>query len=136
MKRECGGCTKCCEGWLSGSINGHSLFKGRPCFYLNTKCTIYEDRPKHPCRDFECVWLNQTEVFPEWMRPDLVNAIITRLKFHDIFYYEITEAGSTLDSKTLSWLVQWALNTGNNLRYTIDGGQNRIGSKEFLESTL
>jgi hypothetical protein len=67
------------------------------------------------------------------MKPDLINVIIIKRKIHNIMYYDVTEAGSVLDSKTLSWLVQWALNNNENLLYKIEGGINRIGSKEFLE---
>jgi hypothetical protein len=66
------------------------------------------------------------------MRPDSINAIITRQKYNDIFYYEVIETGVTLEAKTLSWLIQWAINTENNLLYRVDGGINRIGSAEFL----
>jgi len=67
------------------------------------------------------------------MKPDLVDAIIVRRVNNNIFYYEVTEAGSILDSKTLSWLVQWALNNKENLMYSLNGGTNKIGSTEFLE---
>ena len=130
--RSCDGCTKCCEGWLSGDAHGHPFYPGRPCFFLAKTCTIYDTRPENPCRSFKCSWLD-SEIFPAWMRPDLVNAIIVRRNTNNIIYYEVTEAGSVLDSKTLSWLVQWALNNNENLLYKIDGGPNKIGSKEFLE---
>jgi len=70
------------------------------------------------------------------MKPDLVNIIITKRQVDNFFYYEIVEAGSTIDSKTLNWLIQWALNTDNNLVYQIEGGPNRIGSQEFLKAKL
>jgi hypothetical protein len=70
------------------------------------------------------------------MKPDLVNIIITKRQVGDFLYYEIVEAGSTIDSKTLNWLIQWALNTDNNLVYQIEGGPNRIGSQEFLKANL
>ena len=135
-KRECDGCTKCCEGWLAGEVHGHNMFKGRPCFYFNKNCTIYEDRPDHPCKSFKCSWLSEEKVFPVWMKPDSINAIITRQKFNDIFYYEVTETGVTLEARTLSWLIQWAISTETNLLYRIDGGLNRIGSTEFLSLNL
>ena len=130
--RTCDGCAKCCEGWLSGEVNNHAFFRGRPCFYLNKTCSIYDSRPDTPCRSFRCSWLAE-DTFPHWMKPDLVNVIITKKKVNDIFYYEAVEAGSTLDVKTLSWLVHWAINTGNNLLYYLDNGINKIGSNEFLE---
>ena len=136
MKERSGdGCVKCCEGWLRGSVHEHEFFKGRPCFYLNKTCTIYDDRPEHPCRSFKCAWLAD-DTFPQWMKPELSNTIITRQKKENLVFYVITEAGSTLQAKTLSWLVQWALNTNNNILYFIDGGLNKIGSKEFLEADV
>ena len=133
--RSCDGCAKCCEGWLNGEAYGHAFYKGRPCFFLNKTCSIYNERPENPCRSFKCAWL-EDDTFPHWMKPDLVNAIIIKRKTGDIFFYEITEAGSVLDSKTLSWLVQWALNTRTNILYFVDGGINRLGSPEFLELNL
>ena len=85
--RECGTCTKCCEGWLladiepeipenrsAGSIGdfseahiggGCTIQPGRPCKFLNMDkdynegkgCLIPEYRPQEPCRRFICGWL-------------------------------------------------------------------------------
>jgi hypothetical protein len=71
--------------------------------------------------------------FPEWMKPDLVNVIINRAKHEDTIYYVLVESGSLLNVKVLSWMIHWALNNNQNLMYYIDGGVNRIGSKEFME---
>lgn len=133
MIRECNGCTKCCEGWLIGEVYGHSMYRGRPCFFLNKTCSIYNTRPQDPCRSYKCMWLVEEDTFPEWLKPDLSNAIINKCTFNDITYYVLVEAGSILNSKVLSWMIQWCLETGNNLLYYIDGGMNKIGSKEFLK---
>ena len=134
-ERSCDGCAKCCEGWLHGEAYGHAFYKGRPCFFLNKTCSIYDTRPESPCRTFKCSWLAE-DIFPHWMKPDLINIIITKRQVDNFFYYEIVEAGSTIESKTLNWLVQWALNTNNNILYYIEGGVNRIGSQEFLKANL
>jgi hypothetical protein len=135
MNRTCGTCAKCCEGWLSGEAYGHKFFRGRPCFFLNKTCSIYDTRPESPCRTYKCAWLDELQ-FPEWMKPDLVNVIINRAIYKDIKYYVLVESGSLLDVKVLSWMIQWALNNNQNLMYYIDGGVNRIGSTEFLEASL
>jgi len=70
------------------------------------------------------------------MKPDLVNIIITKRQVKNLFYYEIIEAGATIDSKTLNWLVQWAVNTNNNILYEVESGANRIGSQDFLKANL
>jgi hypothetical protein len=134
-ERSCDGCAKCCEGWLHGEAYGHAFYKGRPCFFLNKTCSIYDTRPENPCRTFKCSWLAE-DTFPHWMKPDLVNIIITKRQVDNFYYYEIVEAGSTIESKSLNWLVQWALNTDNNILYYIEGGVNRIGSQEFLKANL
>ena len=135
MTRACDGCTKCCEGWLSGEAHGHAFFRGRPCFFLNKGCSIYDTRPQEPCRSYKCAWLDDMQ-FPEWMKPDLANVIINKTKHNDIAFYTLVEAGSRLDVRVLSWMVQWALNNKQNLMYYIDSGVNRVGSPEFLEMPL
>jgi len=134
-ERSCNGCTKCCQGHLVGDAYGHKFFKGRPCFFFSTECTIYETRPENPCRVYKCGWLDELQ-FPEWMKPDLVNVIINRSSYKDIKYYALVESGSLLNVKVLSWMIHWALNNNQNLLYFIDGGVNRIGSKEFLEAPI
>jgi len=67
------------------------------------------------------------------MKPDLINVIINQARYKDINYYCLIESGSLLNVKVLSWMIQWALNNNQNLMYYIDGGVNRVGSKEFLE---
>jgi hypothetical protein len=134
-ERSCDGCAKCCEGWLHGEAYGHAFFRGRPCFFLNKTCSIYDTRPENPCRTFKCSWLAE-DIFPHWMKPDLVNIIIVKREVENIIFYEVVEAGSTMDSKTLNWLVQWAINTGKNIVYQIEGGPNRFGSQEFLKANL
>jgi hypothetical protein len=134
MKRECGTCTKCCEGWLTGEALGHNFYPGKPCHFLaiNKGCTVYEKRPKDPCSSYKCAWLANEDI-PEWMKPSEVNAIITEKQINGIPYLSVKETGSTLNSKVLTWLILYALKNTLNIYWQIDGGANWIGSKEFLE---
>jgi Fe-S-cluster containining protein len=132
--RECGSCTKCCEGWLSAKINGHLMYPGRNCFFLAAgKCTIYENRPS-TCDNYNCAWKIENNVFPEWMRPDLAGIIITKI-IHpmqsELNHYEIIEAGGKLTVNTLNWLIQWALENEHNIYYEIEGKHHIIGSSHF-----
>ena len=73
-------------------------------------------------------------MFPTWMRPDLSGVIISKIILPsrpDLAHYEVAEARGRLDVKTLNWLVQWAMETGNNLFYQIDGKHHSIGSPAF-----
>ena len=134
-KRTCDSCTACCEGWLSGQAHGHHFFRGRPCFFLNNKCTIYKDRPQDPCVNFKCTWLEE-EVLPMWMRPDLSNIIVRKLTKDSITYYEVTETEKPMSAPVLNWLIQWALNNTINLYYKINNGPNKLGTKEFIALDL
>ena len=125
--RTCDGCIKCCEGWLWGEAHGHKFWPGRPCHFMSDKgCSIYEKRPYEPCKSFKCEWL-VNESIPEWMKPDLINAIIYIREEQGKTFWEITEAGSKLDTKVLSWLfMEYQNGKIPNLKYQIEGGWNYI----------
>lgn len=129
--RSCDGCVACCTGTLTANIYGFKMTRDQPChFKLDCSCAIYDKRPQL-CKDYTCAWLTDTTI-PEWMAPRLSNVILTRRVIKDIPYYTAHETVERMDTKTLSWLVHWALRKGKNLSYTIDGSSNLIGSDEFL----
>ena len=130
-QRTCDSCSKCCEGWLSGSAHGHEFYPGKPCFFLGKGCSIYENRPKDPCEGYTCEWL-RSEQLPMWMRPDLCGVIATLKQREGIPYYSLVEAGKDMDAAVLSWFFQWAINNNHNLYYQVKGGANRIGSPAFM----
>lgn len=134
LKRSCGDCAKCCEGWLSANIYGHNMYRGRPCFFLEKTCTIYENRPHEPCQTYQCGWLQEPEMFPAWMKPSLVDVIVTK-KYHkedkNNFYYEIVECGKKIDSEVLNYLILWAFATKSNIVYQVDGRFHKLGDSKF-----
>jgi hypothetical protein len=133
--RKCDGCSECCKGWLAGEAYGHSFYPGKKCFYLQETCSIYETRPVNPCQTYKCHWL-ASEDLPMWMRPDLCNAVVTHRNVNGIEFYDVIETGKPLQADVLSWMTVWALNNKKNIRYQVNGGRNKIGTKEFLESGL
>lgn len=132
MARSCDECTECCKGWLTGEAHGHTFQPGRPCFFLQKNCTIYETRPETPCASYKCEWLGG-EDFPMWMRPDMSGVIITKRTEKDIEFFDVSECGKKIDSSVLSFLILWAIDNSKNLRYRIDGGVSQIGSAEFSQ---
>ncbi len=62
--------------------------------------------------------------------------LVTRRVHEGIEFFTVGECGKKLDAAVLSWLVIWALNNSKNLKYQIDGGWNKIGSKGFMEAQL
>lgn len=136
--RECGDCTKCCEGWLADQVRGKAFYPGINCHYLSTcgkGCTIYEDRPKTPCRDYECQWKKDPEI-PEWMKPNAINAIISPKRENGHDYLEVVEAGEKLRSEVLNWMIFNLIIKGRNVRYQVSGGWNHLGSMEFVKTFI
>lgn len=138
VKRECGSCTECCRGWLTGEVNGHAFYPGQPCHFVGEHgCSIYQDRPENPCKVFECEWLRNKEI-PEWMKPDKCKVLMTtREWFYNGesrgSYLDVYEAGQQMDSRVLAWLFAFYLNTGVPMRVQVAGSFRRYGSAEFLE---
>ena len=133
IKRDCEGCTKCCEGWLWSEAYGHKFWPGRPCHFMCEKgCSIYENRPVDPCKNFKCEWLTNSDI-PEWMKPSVSNVIICKriennnelLEFTEVL--EFIEAGSRLDPRVLSWIFMNFVNKKiGDVKYQLDGGWNYI----------
>lgn len=135
MKRDCGDCTKCCEGYLSGEALGKTFFRSKPCHFvaIGQGCTVYAQRPKNPCVSYKCEWLTNLDI-PEWMKPNLINTIIDKRKTPSgIEYINIVEAGAVLKAGVLSNLLLYALGNKLNIAWEVEGGKNWIGSEEFLE---
>ena len=131
-KRSCGTCTKCCEGWLSANILGEWMQPGIPCQFAQRGkgCAIYENRPKDPCVGYSCLWLKDTSI-PEWLKPELTNVIIDEHFVGDIPYIRATEAGATIGSDVLTWLIKYAKVNNKNLYWEVSGGKHWIGTREF-----
>ena len=133
-KRECGSCTACCDGWLSGQAHGYHFYPGRPCHFKGAGCcSIYPDRPESPCKAFECVWLSKALVeLPEWMRPDLCGSIVLAQEWQDKQYsLRIFETGKKIDSNVLSWFFELYFAHEVCFSYQLQGVWHHIGSQEY-----
>ena len=131
--RSCGTCTKCCEGYLSGEVNGIPFYEGKPCHFtdIGSGCSIYEDRPEDPCKAFKCQWLSNPN-FPEWLKPNLSNVIFVYAKLGQHEYVFAKEAGGKIDARTLSWAINFMSFNKFNFAWQYDGGWNAIGSDQFI----
>jgi hypothetical protein len=140
MFRDCGECTKCCEGYLHGetdlTMKNGRVFKlgGSPCpiVELGKGCTDYENRPESPCRGFKCEWLKRPDVYPDEMRPDRILAIFSLQEVEGVPYLRVTEAGSKLDSEVLSHAIKVTLSNRFNLYWEVDGKMHWFGNKDFI----
>jgi hypothetical protein len=134
-KRSCGTCTKCCEGYLPGSAHGITFYPGKPCHFVSIGkgCSSYANRPEDPCKTYKCSWISNDQI-PEWMRPEYINAIIDERTVEEIPYLNVKEAGSTLNAKVLTWLIQYAMSNNLNILWEVEGSKNTLGSSEFLNA--
>lgn len=139
-KRECGECVSCCDGTLRGEVHGKAFGIGIPCHFLDKcaskKCTIYEDRPQHPCKDYKCAWLmDDGQIFPPWMRPDQCGVVIDQREWlPGKAYLHITEGTKPIDSKILMWIIkELHMKHGGNLLISVHKSLVVLGSTEFME---
>jgi hypothetical protein len=109
--RTCGSCTACCDGWLLIEVRGHRVQRGKPCpFSIEHRCSIYSERPQHPCREFICGWLIASSPLPEWMRPDKSDMIMLAANFfwHGLPVDVVVAAGDRPKKKALDWLMKFS----------------------------
>src|SRR5258706_9406909 len=110
--RQCGTCTACCDGWVAGTIEGHEMKPGTPCFFRGDGCcTIYERRPQSPCRDFICGWLQADSPFPDEFKPDRLGVMIIPIKWRGMQAYILRAAGRGPHEKLLAWMREFNLRT-------------------------
>ena len=135
-KRECGKCTACCQGTLSGEACGHFFFPGQPCHWVGESgCTVYEQRPP-VCSGFKCSWLIDS-FLPMWFQPNLSNIICTWQLWEDDSEgnkRSYLKAHSTnngfIDPKYMRWLETSRINcVVLNGAYTA----TYLGSDEFKQ---
>ena len=133
-KRECGTCTKCCEGWLSGDIKGYKMFPGKPCFFVKqgVGCKDYVGRPEEPCKKFFCEWINILEM-PEEFKPELVGVIVHKQHINNIPVWSIAKAPNNPSIQLLSWLINHVISIRENIMWTVDDKDYFFGSEEFCK---
>jgi hypothetical protein len=136
-QRACGPCTACCEGWAEGEIRGHRMFAGQHCHFLHAgACSIYDERPQSPCRNFECGWLRPGSPFPDSFRPDQVGVIIVPMRWRERPAYVLLSAGRDPDEALLGWMRQLAQATGSPFFYARQGERVGYGPPDFQQDML
>ena len=136
LTRICGGCTACCEGWLSGDAYGKKFFRGMPCYYKNSKgCSIYENRPENPCKTYQCAWLRHPDIFPEWMKPSESKVLMNVTEHNGHTYLNLLEMDQRMDPRVLSWVfTEYLAGRLPNLRWQVDGAWYLFGQRDFVNA--
>jgi hypothetical protein len=134
FKKECGSCTKCCEGPLNANINGYMIGKGKPCplVIIGKGCGDYKNRPEDPCRVYKCAWLTVPDM-PEEFKPNISGVITQFAKKNNISYFEMVNSYNNPSAEFLSWAFRYCNMNGYNILWTIDKEAYYFGSREFVE---
>ena len=116
--RECGSCTACCQGWLA-SID-LDMRPGKPCKHVcDSGCSIYEDRPVSPCRQFECQWLQHPDRYDDDLRPDISGVIISGFaQWNSWNVMHLTPTGSSIHTPSLDRIKVIAKSLRTPIRWT------------------
>jgi CDP-diacylglycerol pyrophosphatase len=108
------------------------MYPGKPCFFveIGKGCTIYKDRPKDPCKDFFCGWI-QIEEMPEDFKPEKTGTIMHFFKSYKNSYWAINKAPNNPTEEYLSWAINFAKSRDENILWYIDDKSWWIGSHNF-----
>jgi hypothetical protein len=135
--RSCGTCTACCDGWMAGTIRGHEMKPGTPCHFVRDGgCTIYDERPQSPCRNFTCAWMLPNSPFPESFRPEQLGVIIVLIKWRNQPAYLLRSAGRDPDQQLLDWMQRFSMESGRPFFYEINGEKLGFGPPLFQQDML
>lgn len=103
-QRSCDGCTKCCEGYLHGNAHGYSFHLGKSCYFVKSKgCSIYDYRPKDPCKTFVCYWKSNNFV-PDKYKPSKSGIIMVYRQKENYNYLSVNFAGNDTNEEFIRWL--------------------------------
>jgi len=106
QSRACGGCTRCCEGWLTGEAWGHHFAPGRACGWLGRSgCTIYEQRPFNPCQTFLCEWKRDPAI-PQWLWPRESGVILISRVLGEHNYLRVIPSPGPVSDRIHEWAQQ------------------------------
>jgi len=119
---------------LKIEVRGHEVCPGKPCpFSADHGCSIYAERPQHPCREFICGWLVASSPLPDWMRPDRSNMIMLAANFawEGLPVDVIVAVGDRPKKKALDWLMQFCAEQRRCLVYQIGEDWFAFGPPAF-----
>ena len=132
--RECGTCTRCCEGWLLADIRGQRIFPGKPCIFveIGKGCNDYENRPQEPCKRFSCSWI-QIEDMPENFKPNISGVIMNMKDNNGNPYIVLSKAPNNPTEQYLSWAIVYARSRNINIVWYIDDKSWWLGNDDFCK---
>jgi len=119
--RECQPCTACCDGWVTMKIGDAEVYPSQACPHSTKNgCGDYDNRPVDPCHRFNCAWVVEDSVLPEWMKPSNSKAIVilNKLQWRGIPVDLAVPVGKRIPPRTLKWLQNFVKTQSRLLIYT------------------
>lgn len=122
LERSCDGCTKCCDGWLTGSAHGHDFYPGKKCYWSSKNgCNIYDYRPHDPCVTFKCYW-KTNHLIPFEFKPNKIGVIFVERFLEGFFFLDVNYGGNSIPKVVIDWLYEMlSVDKLVNVRYRQDG---------------
>jgi hypothetical protein len=108
---------------------------GNPCTFVQEGigCSIYKDRPKDPCKLFECSW-KASDFVPIEFSPKATGQIISTQITEGIPYMLMSYAGKDVTAEMLSWFVTFVIGRQLNAEWSVDDQVHAIGSPDFISA--
>lgn len=106
-ERVCGTCTLCCKVLGIAALD-KPMGRWCPKCAIGKGCTIYDERPPE-CRTFNCLWLSQDGLGPEW-KPERSKFVLVRSADGGalIVQVDVTSPGAWLRAPYHATLRAWA----------------------------
>ena len=131
--KQCGDCQKCCEGWVGGEAFGVSFHPHKPCVFLQKKCLVYSFRPD-VCKKFYCAWVQG--IFPDWMRPDLTNVLISVNDWSKGQFLKVIACDQPVSENVMDEIRKFS--QSNKCPYMVhyNGRTDLFGTQEFVDEFM
>ena len=127
--KECGECQKCCEGWVAGTAFGIPFYPHKPCAFLQGKCLVYNFRP-NICKKFFCAY--SQGLFPDWMRPDKTNVLISVQDWSKGQYLKVIACGVKIAENVMAEVQKFCSEQKCPCVLHDTDGSKIIGPQEFI----
>lgn len=116
--RACGSCTLCCKVYDIAELDKKA---GAWCGHCEPGrgCRIHESRPR-PCRDFDCLWLTQSWLGPEW-KPDRARMVLSVDSGTRFLFVQVDPGAATAwrGAPYYGALKQWAAAAVSERRHVV-----------------
>lgn len=134
VQRQCGDCAACCLGWVTTRVLDQDIHLGKPCRFTDGHgCTIHQQRPAEPCKNFFCGWVEKGSALPEWMQPNRCHVIVItgRISWHGRPVDILVSAGEDPDEKLLTWYRQYSITNLRPFVYQVNTRWYAFGPHAF-----